>query len=132
MTLDMFEPSVDNNGTSFLIFDITKGGTKNWQGGWNAKEPVRVVSFHLLLLPWVLTLGLHTALILLTCHKLTVPCLVAAKAGAHLPKHLYTNTLFLLSLFQGRRIQEGSPNYLQQMVFAAFGPKNNQAFAIYQ
>ncbi len=45
MTMDMFNSGVDENGTPVIMFDITLGGTKNWQGGLNAKEPVRLTAF---------------------------------------------------------------------------------------
>ncbi|KAL0023796.1 hypothetical protein WJX77_005959 [Trebouxia sp. C0004] len=40
MTMDMFNSSVDENGTPIIMFDITLDGTKHWQGGLSAKEPV--------------------------------------------------------------------------------------------
>lgn len=40
MTLNVFKPTVDNNGVSYLVFDITLGGTNYYQGSWNATAPV--------------------------------------------------------------------------------------------
>ncbi|DBA97173.1 TPA: hypothetical protein ACH3X1_014936 [Trebouxia sp. C0004] len=40
MTMDMFNSSVDENGTPIIMFDITLDGTKHWQGGLSAKEPL--------------------------------------------------------------------------------------------
>ena len=45
MTMDMFQAGGDENGVSVVMSDITLGGTKNWQSGLNAKEPVCLTAF---------------------------------------------------------------------------------------
>ena len=40
MTTNMFRPALDENDTPVIWFDITMHGTKNWQGGLNATDPV--------------------------------------------------------------------------------------------
>ena len=45
MSMDIFDSGVDENSTPDITFDITPGGTKTWQGGMNAKEPVCLNAF---------------------------------------------------------------------------------------
>ena len=43
--MDIFNSGVDENSTPDIMFDITLGGTKTWQGGLNAKELVCLNAF---------------------------------------------------------------------------------------
>ena len=53
MTLDMFDLTIDSDGYPVIYFDLTLRGSKNWQGGINAPEPVCCWPCHLSFSPYV-------------------------------------------------------------------------------
>ena len=57
MRVDTFnyKSGVDENGTLDIIFDITLGGTRHWQGGLNAKELVCPTDFACLCIEMLFT-----------------------------------------------------------------------------
>ena len=74
MSVDVFNSrsrsGVNENSTPDNMFDITLKGTKNWQGGLNAKEPVcpaAFVYFFMLLRVYALRCNASQCFLLLLC-----------------------------------------------------------------
>ena len=59
MSMDIFNSGVDEYSTPDIMLDITLGGTKTWQSGLNAKEPVCLNAFACFCISMLLTLCVH-------------------------------------------------------------------------